>query len=204
MEVYRKIDYKGYEINIAYDSDALNPREEWDNFFTIASFDFKHWLAEDKDYLETFLEENKKPYRSQERLFMPIYFKYNGSQGWMVSLVSKEKDPDGWIYAYKSDIRKEWKVKTISPKLLKNLKNGIEAEIDVFNHYLQGEVYGYTIKGPVDKYGEREDLDSTWGYYGDPEKSGLIQEAEGMINWYIEKEIEKAKNDQKSWSYMAL
>lgn len=89
-----------------------------------------------------------------------------------------------------------------------------EGLIDTWNHYLSGNVYGfityenkpdYSIsKEFFDKYVEDNisildirdkmilsddwcEIDSCWGYYGDPKESGLLEEAKSVIDNLIEK-----------------
>jgi hypothetical protein len=81
--------------------------------------------------------------------------------------------------------------------------------IETWNQCLSGEVYGYIVEKPTTIYSieqslfkkhllegttirdlekdfmcdtEWEEIDSCWGYYGDPEESGLIDEAKSVID----------------------
>jgi hypothetical protein len=66
----------------------------------------------------------------------------------------------------------------------------MKAELETYDDYLNGNVYGYTIDGD-------DWEDSLWGFYGyDHEKSGLLYEAQGSIDYEL--------NRQKKWRYNRL
>jgi len=56
----------------------------------------------------------------------------------------------------------------------------IESEVEVYNYYLQGEVYGYSLKDS-----EGEEIDSCFGFYGDDFASNGLYEHAGIT----EKEV---------------
>lgn len=47
-----------------------------------------------------------------------------------------------------------------------------KATIETADDYLTGNVYGWAVKGS-----DGETVESEWGYFGDPEKSGCLQDA---------------------------
>ena len=48
------------------------------------------------------------------------------------------------------------------------------------------------------------DIDSCWSFYGDYEKSGIIDEAKGSIDEYLKKEKKEAQNKKKDLSVISL
>ena len=64
----------------------------------------------------------------------------------------------------KEAIRKEWKVKRISPKLLKTILSCLEGEIKTYAQWSEGQVYGYTVTDP-----NGNEIDACWGFYDEPE-----------------------------------
>jgi len=87
----------------------------------------------------------------------------------------------------------------------------LRGEINAYDDYLTGNVYGYTIE-PTDKNKSIECDDSCWGFYGDHENSGLLESAKGSIDYAIEKYKENCKAEherrkqvnqfmQSSWAY---
>lgn len=67
----------------------------------------------------------------------------------------------------------------------KAIQDVLEGAAKLFGYWAWGDVYGYNIE-PL-KPEEVNCQDSCWGFYGDPEESGLIEEAKGMIDYCIEK-----------------
>ncbi len=101
-------------------------------------------------------------------------------------------------------------IKFITKSMAKERAEGL---LEIWNQYLSGEVYGFIIEKPTiylkitEKYLEElngsgnieyetilegatteteyKEVDSCWGYYGDPEESGLIDEAKSVIDNFI-------------------
>lgn len=77
----------------------------------------------------------------------------------------------GYIYVTKDTIRKWYEQKQVTKYLLKKAENQLRAEVEIYDQYLTGDVYGYSI---VKSHGKCqnckqvwEDItDSCWGYYG--------------------------------------
>jgi hypothetical protein len=94
----------------------------------------------------------------------------------------------GWIYMSHAKIRENWSVKCVRHKVKHHLRGRIKAidyarqclegEVETYDHYLTGNVYGYDTGG-----------DSCRGYYGHNHKeSGLLEQAESAIDCQIESE----------------
>ena len=67
----------------------------------------------------------------------------------------------GFIYTDKKMIRDYYGVKKVSPKLIKSALEALRGEIEAYDLYLRGEVYG--MKRFDDS---NEVVDEAWGYYG--------------------------------------
>ena len=76
------------------------------------------------------------------------------------------------------------------------IENSLQGEIEAYDMYLRGEVYGFVVESP-----EGDNVESCWGFYGDPEKSGCKDEAENMAVWHAKKRVEE---DTKINRCMAL
>jgi hypothetical protein len=93
----------------------------------------------------------------------------------------------GYIYVTYAQILKELDIKRLSPKARKWAYNLLRGEINVYNQYLTGEVYGYVIEKTVHcdhcKKDSVEIIDSCWGFYGfDSVKDDLgLMEAEWVL-----------------------
>jgi hypothetical protein len=76
----------------------------------------------------------------------------------------------GYVYITKEKVYSEYNVKRISRKLMKKLNTLILGEVDVYDNYLTGEVYGYSLLNK-----QTGETDSCFGFYGsDINCNGII------------------------------
>lgn len=72
----------------------------------------------------------------------------------------------------------------------------MESEMKVYNEYVEGDVYGYTIE---DEYGEVDsdiNLCGCWGYYGEKSiEEQIIPEAKGLIDAHFTQKEAKRQSD---------
>ena len=73
----------------------------------------------------------------------------------------------GWIvYARQKDDGEDWRERAF---------DRMRAEVEEYDHYLQGEVYGFTL------YENGEETDTIWSYYGsDLTQNGILDECPGL------------------------
>jgi len=98
----------------------------------------------------------------------------------------------GYIYIAIKDVLKEYNKKRMSKKLRQKAIDLLRAEVNTYDDYLTGSIYGYMIES-ANEENEIECDDSCWGFYGyDHEKSGLLESAKSSIDYAIaqwEKEV---------------
>jgi hypothetical protein len=92
----------------------------------------------------------------------------------------------GFIYVSKESIKKEYNWKNLSKNRIEKIVDILKSEVKLYDDYLAGNVYGFMTK---DQLGN--DIDSCWGFFGDFEKSGLMDMAKSSIDCYIEELIEE-------------
>ena len=85
----------------------------------------------------------------------------------------------GWIYITKDKIEKEGWTPEQADKYL-------EGEVEVYDNYLTGEVYGFRIEDA-----DGEEIESCWGYYGNDGKEDMIQECKQTIDRLVKKQEER-------------
>ena len=51
----------------------------------------------------------------------------------------------GYIYVTKENVRKEYGVKRVTRKIIEKVTKLLECEVQEYDHYLTGNVYGYEI-----------------------------------------------------------
>ncbi len=206
--------YKGHTIEIIQDEDAESPRE-WDNLGTMICFHRRYDLGDKHNYNSDCygtLSDVVKAVEADEgpiAVIKPLYlfdhsdisispdngrFKAADSAGWDWGTV-------GFIYITKAKVREEYGVKRISSKLRERVSRYLANEVQTYDDYLRGMVYGYVIK---DELGEEVEDGSCWGFYpehnllnGRSELEYVLQEAKEIIDYRIRKEVESLGLDQQ-------
>ena len=93
--------------------------------------------------------------------------------------------------------------KYITKKIREKVVSVTIGEVELYDNYLTGMVYGYDIE-PKDSNKLIECDDSCWGFYGsDFEKNGLLEYAKNAIDGAIEAYREKAKENHNRRRLMA-
>jgi hypothetical protein len=97
----------------------------------------------------------------------------------------------GWIYATREKILEEQSAKRLTKRMVEWARRLLIAEVEEYDHYLTGNVWGYSIK--VVRYDKCESCDcvseveefeeSCWGYLGDPEDY-LLDEVNRILEKY--------------------
>ena len=176
QRLYETLCHRGYDIDIYYDTTPESPRE-WDNLGTFYTahrcyrpekefdehFDFDEVCDERPgDLRESFLKKyialNLYLYDHSGLAVSSGPFACRWDSGWFgIVAVSIEK------------VKKEYGWKVLTAARRRKIEGYLQGEIDTYDNYLRGEVYGYRITPADDKDNV---LESCWGYFGD---SGLEQ-----------------------------
>ncbi len=177
-----------YRIDIIQDESPESPRT-WDNLGTIVS---KKGYGDEHEFnwndYNSYDEYQKDIERKKNVGVILSVYKYE--HGGVVLNTKGFSCPwdscqIGFIYITKEKIREEYSVKRITKDIIERVTKYLESEIKTYSQYLNGEVYGYRVFKVEN--GEEEELDSCWGFYGEDE---CMEEAEGMVRYYIENEKE--------------
>jgi len=207
MEPIETIDYKGYKIDIMPDDLPESPRD-WENLGKMICFHSRYNLGDEHTYkapddfiydlaIEFFNEDkvddeyqwglsskefiDKYLPKLEKYIFiLPLYLYDHSGLTMNTSPFSCPWDSGqvGWIYVKKEDVRKEWKVKQISPKLKEKSIDNLKVEVEVYDQFLRGDIFGRII------YHDGEDVGSCWGFYGDPE-AYMIPDAKAEVDALI-------------------
>lgn len=182
------INYKNHTINIQHDHDPQHPRTDFDNLGTMVCFHRDYALGDAKhgynsndydsfDELEAVIQKNE-----DIAIILPLYlYDHSGltirttpfSCGW-------DSGQIGFIFISKEKIRKEFSAKRISKKLSAKIATYLTGEVETYDNFLTGSVYGYEVK---DAEGEEIEHGACWGFFGyDHETSGLMEYAKNAID----------------------
>ena len=176
--------YKNYEIKTVQDFDPESPRD-WDNLGTMALFHNQYGLG-DKDHgfssssYHSWDEMEADICRKKDiAVILPVYM-YDHS-GITINTTGFSCPWDsgqvGFIWISKDEARKEYGWKVVNQKRKDELKKYLVSEVNTYDLYLNGEVYGYEVTDSEGKH-----IDSCYGFYGDPEESGLMEQAKSAVD----------------------
>lgn len=173
------IEYKNYRIEIKADSYPESPRE-WYNLGTMYCLHRRYDLGDDHNLS---VDEVQEIAESDDYISLPIYM-YDHSR---ISINTTgfscpwDSGQLGIVAVSKEQVREEFKVNRISRKLVNQVYEILESEVEIYDQYLTGDVYGYEV---IDLSGDS--IDSCWGFFGyDHEKSGLLESARSSIDYNI-------------------
>lgn len=170
MELYEQITYKGHHINIYYDADPQSPRE-WDNLGTFYT-SHPHYRPEEDFYRHFEREEVFDEYRdfldSFEKKYIALKIYLYDHSGLTISsgpfACPWDSGLFGMVAVNIDKVKKEYGWKKITAARRRKIESYLQGEIDTYDQYLRGEIYGYRIT-PEDH--DDEVLDSCWGFFGD-------------------------------------
>jgi len=156
--VTKEID--GLTIKIHADEYPESPRSSYEPLGTILYKKGSRYTLGDDEATE---EEMDEIAASPDNVVLPVYAYIHSGIAMNTTGFSCPWDSGrcGIIYISKEKIRSEYGVKAITKKIREKVISALQAEIEEFSAYLNGDVYGYTVE---DKNGE--ELESCWGYYG--------------------------------------
>lgn len=194
-----ELNYKGYSIRIEQDQNTDCP-DDWSNEDNFIVYDHRDFTIKRKGFdpedifeeMKNGIEMYESNYYGHHKYFYFPVFAYIHS-GVSLSLERYDFLCPGEHLRYDVSfkgfalIQKNEHVKDSEEayKIAQSLLNE-------WNDYLSGNVYGFITE---DSNGNG--IDSCWGFYGDPETSGLIDEAKSSIDYEIgnrmKKRIDKVK-----------
>lgn len=179
------IEYRNHTIRVCYDEDPLNPRRDWDNFGTMVCFHGRYDLGDDKDSvpsidpsdfesfdeMETYLHEHE-----DAAVVLPLsLYDHSGITMFVGEASGWDCGQVGFIFVTRKQILENYNRKRLSKKLLERVREHLKAEVETYDQYLRGEVYGYMVEG--------EDCDdSCWGFF---DRDYMVEEAKGNIDYSI-------------------
>jgi hypothetical protein len=155
-----------YVLKIVWDEYPDNPRT-WDNLGTFVTFERRRVSPDDNPF-DSVEELIKEVCKSDKYIWQYVgryehsnvkYFLTNSGQlsGWDTCTC-------GIIFVSKEDVRENYNVKKITPKLKERIYEIFEAELETYTNYVNGEVFGcklYNLDG--------EEMDSCYGFYNEEE-----------------------------------
>jgi len=159
-------------LRIERDIIVKSPREEWDNLGTMLCWHRRYYLGDkshplhhlDTEYSNWDDLENAIAKHEDVAVILPLYL-YDHS-GITISTTPFSCPWDsgrvGFIYVTKDKVREAFDVKRISKKTLAKVTEILKGEVETYDMYLRGDVWGYVIEED-----DGDTIDSCWGFYGE-------------------------------------
>jgi hypothetical protein len=184
-----------YKITIQQDDNPDSPRS-WDNLGTMVCFHKRYDLGDKHDYdfndYSSWSEMEKAIVKNEDAaVILPLYLYDHSGITISTTPFSCRWDSGqiGFIFCTKKDMESEF-IKLSGQDLIERCEVLLKGEVETYDQYLTGDVYGYEIYelSTCDHGHEHEEfVDSCWGFYGEDE---CLSEAESIVNHYMEKEKE--------------
>jgi hypothetical protein len=154
----------GLTARIEYDSDPTSP-SEWDNLGEIAYSSARYKLGT-KNVSKARMDEIAADIRSGELVGMPVFSYVHSGATIRAAESNPFHDPwdsgqSGFVYADREKVLKEFGKSRMSVALRKRALETLKAEVETFDMYLRGDVYGVVIEDEAGRV-----IDSVWGMYG--------------------------------------
>ncbi len=206
MDVTHTEPYKGYTIKIVQDPDPINPRHDYDHVGTMVCFHKRYDLG-DKDHginhddFNSWMDMKEHIEKEHDvELILPLYL-YDHS-GLRIKIGSFEgllpgghaqfdSGPVGFIFCSKAKAKDE---------AVPDLQKCFEGEVEEYDAYLRGAVYGYTITKPdgedIDEDDDALDEDSCWGFICDHD-GYVLEEARRVVDYKVKEELKRCGEQQE-------
>ena len=162
------IENEKYKLEIFDDLNPCSPRE-FDNLGTMVCFHRRYNLGDETELkssdFSSWEELESYLYKEEDVLIAIPVFMYDHSGLWINTTGFScpwDSGQVGYIYISKEKVRSEYNCKRISKKLKEMIREMLCSEVDLYNDYLSGNVYGFTL---TDKE-NAEEIDSSCGFYG--------------------------------------
>jgi hypothetical protein len=163
-------------LKLVHDSSPETPRT-WDNLGTMVCFHNRYDLGDNHNYNSDDYnnwEEMKKAIQKEENtaVILPLYLYDHSGISISTGAFSCRWDSGqiGFIFISKEKAIQEFGGKIVTAKLKERLVRILEGEVETYDQYVRGEVYGFQI---VDEYDDI--VDSCYGFYGNSHKeSGML------------------------------
>lgn len=190
--IYEKQEHRGYTCKVYYDPDPTSPND-WDTLGTIYSCHRDYNPQRHKMDEIIYWDEEGKWHVDENYIFVLIYFyEHSGIAIWS----SRDTQRCGWdsglfglMAVHKDKAAKEFGDMT-NAENYENAMKCLEAEVEEWNLYCKGEVYGFEVLDEDDCV-----IDSCWGYYGDEGAEEAMSEGIAIIDNIVDKaEKEEAEH----------
>lgn len=159
-------EHAGFRVRILLDPDPPNPREEWDNYSTLACIHRRYRLGDvqlSTPETEDEIRERLTNEGEEVLALLPLYLYDHSGIRMSVDAFADPFDSGrvGWGYV----TRRQALAGGFEDQSVESMERVLRQDVETYSQFLEGRVYGYVIEtiegGDV--------VTSCWGYYGDPD-----------------------------------
>ena len=186
----------GNYITRTYQEDSPESPRCWDNLGTMVCFHKRYNLGDKHDYKSGDYDgwdEMEKDIIKRENVgvILPLYLYDHSGITMNTTGFSCNWDSGrvGFIFISKKKMLEEYGGKVVTQKLKDRVEGYLKGEVETYDQYLTGDVYGYKVfkVETCDKGCEHEEeLDSCWGIYGE---ENCMSEGVDIMGYYINQEV---------------
>jgi hypothetical protein len=163
-----------YILRTFYDDCSTDPREDY-NLSKMVCFHKRYSLGDDHDFklddFDSWDEMEKHITGTEDPLIIkPLYLYDHGGITIRTSSFGCQWDSGqvGFVYVRKQDVRDNFFIKRCGQRITERVDVLLEGEVEVYDKYIQGQVYGYEI-GKITKcehgHQHEEGLERCGGYF---------------------------------------
>jgi hypothetical protein len=176
-----------YIMRIFYDDCPTDPREDF-NLTKMVCFHKKYSLGDEHDFkaddfdswdeMEKYLTGVENPI-----VIKPLYMYDHSGITIKTSPFGDRWDSGqiGFVYIRKEDVREEFSIKRCGQKMVERCDVILEGEVEVYDKYLTGQVYGYEIVKVTD--GVEENMERCGDYFDEEQ---CLYDARVSIEWFLQ------------------
>jgi hypothetical protein len=182
----------GNYITRTYRDDSPECPRSWDNLGTMVCFHNRYDLGDKHDYNSDYYngwDEMEKDIIKRENVgvILPLYLYDHSGITMNTTGFSCNWDSGrvGFIFISKQKMLQEYGGKIVTQKLKDRVEGYLKSEVETYDQFLTGDVYGYKVF-KVDTCEHEEELDSCWGFYGEED---CMKEGVSVMEYYISKEV---------------
>ena len=185
MEHIKEERIDNYILRLFYDDSPSDPRED-SNLTKMVCFHKRYNLGDDHDLKSDDFDGWKEMEEYITRTEDPIVIKslYLYDHGG-ITIGTKpfgcnwDSGQVGFVYIRKEDVRNEFSIKRCGQRIVERCDVLLYGEVDTYDKYIQGLVYGYRVFKVTDDV--EEELEACWGYY---DEDDCMTEAKCIMEWY--------------------
>ena len=175
----RTEEYKGCKIELHYDLSPESPRDwGWKDVI----YSNHRNINPDNHTIDEILDDDGKISKEfkETHVYLSLYSYSHGGTTIRTTPFNDRFDSGffGIIAISKDNIKKETGHKIVTKKDRENYIRFLEGRVEVYDQYINGQVYGYVALGK-----DGEELHSCWGYFGD--EDDCISDAKDIVESHL-------------------